>query len=658
MQLVLARRNLFFLLPILYLSIAWAGIRWDGLTFPSNTSSFHHNWSSPQMQGALAALDSLPEDSNRWFLTAGICAQCHGHDTSGLAMVDPNGRDINPTDLWRATMMANSARDPFWRAQVSHEGIIDPAHSDAIENECTSCHAPLGHFSHYYESPGSHYTISQLENDALGLDGVSCMACHSMRTDSLGVTFSGQIRLDTHRVAYGPYPGPFQNPMIDSINVTPEYGPQIEDARLCAGCHTLITQTIDLQNNPTGTSFVEQATYHEWVNSQYYTNGDICQKCHVPQINEPIIIAVNNPPVLFGRRPYGLHELAGSNVFMLRLMRDNIDTLGIPADTVHFDSVIARTERMLQNDAIRMYLALDSTASDTAYYKLRLENRAGHKFPSGYPSRRAFVEFVVRDAMGDTLFKSGILGSDYEVEGQDPDYEPHYDVIRSQDEVQVYEFIMGDVNGDVTTTLRRAASHLKDNRLPPIGMTTTHYNYDTVEIAGLAASDPNFNLDGTTEGTGADEIRYNVPLNGYNGNLQVSARFYYQTVRPGWMDETFASSSGPIDHFEAMFNAADKSPVLVEELTGLYWPVGLEEGLPLEVSIWPNPSPDAWVFLQLADPLAAEEIRVFDVQGKMVWRQRTGTQGLYQVALGDASGVYWVEVRGMGQRVVKKVVRR
>ena len=38
-------------------------------------------------------------------------------------------------------MMANSARDPFWRAKVSHEILVNPAHSVGLQDKCTSCHA-------------------------------------------------------------------------------------------------------------------------------------------------------------------------------------------------------------------------------------------------------------------------------------------------------------------------------------------------------------------------------------------------------------------------------------------------------------------------------------------------------------------------------------
>ena len=144
-------------------------------------------------------------------------------------------------------------------------------------------------------------------------------------------------------------------------------------------------------------------------------------------------------PALPRRNFFALHDLVGANTFMLQLMKENAHKLGITASDAHFDSTIAATFNMLQNKTLNMDLSLENVADDTAYFSVNLENKAGHKFPSGYPSRRAFVQFFVLDENGDTLFKSGALTSEYEVEGHDAVFEPHYDSISQSDQVQIYE---------------------------------------------------------------------------------------------------------------------------------------------------------------------------------------------------------------------------
>ncbi|MFM7731712.1 MAG: hypothetical protein ACKO6L_11780, partial [Flavobacteriales bacterium] len=88
--------------------------------------------------------DTLFEATNGVFLSAGHCDQCHGHDPNGIYNVSAEGGDINVVDDWASSMMANSARDPYWRAKVSQEVQLHPEHQDDIEGLCTKCHAPLG----------------------------------------------------------------------------------------------------------------------------------------------------------------------------------------------------------------------------------------------------------------------------------------------------------------------------------------------------------------------------------------------------------------------------------------------------------------------------------------------------------------------------------
>ncbi len=605
------------------------------------------------------AIDSLPDVDGHYFVTSGICENCHGYDPNGVALVDQFGTDLNMSDDWKSTMMANSAKDPFWRAQVSHEVITNPALQTMTEDKCLQCHAPLGRYSHFFESHGqADYSMAMLETDTLGLDGVSCMSCHSQRVDSFGTQFSGKLFLDSSRTVYGPFPGPVVAPMFTSNHLIAAYGPHVQESKLCAGCHTLMTQTVDLQGGLTSNWFAEQATYHEWINSNYVNLDLSCQVCHMPAVDENIYLSGPYVSSTTTRRPIYKHHFAGSNTFMLRMLKDHADSLGIAASPVNFDSTIARTNDLLRHQSLDMELRQSNRTNDTVMYDLKLTNRAGHKFPSGYPSRRIFVEFVLRDANGDTIFQSGTLGSDYEVRGQDPGYEPHHDLITQESQAQIYEFIMADVAGNVTTTLERAATHLKDNRLVPQGFLSTHPNWDTVEIAGTALSDPDFNHDGAVEGTGSDIVHYHVPLGGYTGNLQVSARVWYQTVRPGWLDEMFAHSSPDIDRFRDYYNAADKSVVLVGELLTPDVIIGTTQVVEPTVMVFPNPTQDGWVKLMLPQGLENVSVTVYDLHGRMVLAPMQAQDAVHKLQLPASQGTYLVNLQGTGWRKAIKVIRR
>ena len=74
------------------------------------------------------------------------------------------------------------------------------------------------------------------------------------------------------------------------------------------------------------------------------------------------------------------------------------------------------------------------------------------------------------DADGLLIFESGGWLPDGSIAGNDNDadpsqVEPHYKAIVSPGQVQIYEAILRDSEGAVTTSLLRAAGYLKDNRL-------------------------------------------------------------------------------------------------------------------------------------------------------------------------------------------------
>src|SRR5690349_24376959 len=71
------------------------------------------------------------------FQTSDRCLACHnGLTTAG-------GKDVSIGLDWRASMMANSARDPYWQASVRREAIDHPESKAAIEDECSGCHMPV-----------------------------------------------------------------------------------------------------------------------------------------------------------------------------------------------------------------------------------------------------------------------------------------------------------------------------------------------------------------------------------------------------------------------------------------------------------------------------------------------------------------------------------
>ncbi|NPD83449.1 T9SS type A sorting domain-containing protein [Lentimicrobium sp. L6] len=583
----------------------------------------------------------LPTGYNTLFAGSGECLQCHN------SMIDSDGNNIGILDAWKSTMMGNASKDPFWKAKVSFETIINPGLQEEIETTCTRCHAPQGNFEAQHNGQ-THYSIAELNMDPLAKDGVSCTTCHQIMEESHG-NFSGNIQFNSAHEIYGPYSDIFPNPMINTTGYTPTYSTHIKDSELCANCHTLLTPTVDLNGQLTGGEFVEQSVYQEWKNSESFTNGVSCQDCHLPEIDESIVISTM-PPWLTGQTPFGKHELVGGNVFMLRLLRDNIDELELTAGAEDFDASISRTLHQLQELSLQLELNIEERDQDSLYLSLRILNYAGHKVPSGYPSRQVFVQLEVQNEAFETIFLSGGLDENFQIINEDEEYEPHYSMINNENQVQIYQTVMANVEDEVTTTLLHAAYPLKDNRLPPMGFSTSHPSYDTTIIAGLAASDETFN----PSEQGGDLIKYHIPTQQYQGQLKVTAKVYYQTVGSKWLEDMFNESSEDIDLFEGMYEASDKSPVLMgtKEIISLETTINKLENLP---KFYPNPS-QGYVFIE--NNQNWEQIDIYHSNGQFISNIQLTNQELVKLELPQENGVYMIQLNNKeGHSEIFKILK-
>jgi len=105
---------------------------------------------------------------------------------------DASGEDVSIGATWRSTMMANSARDPYWQAGVRRETMDHPMQADAIQAECAACHMPMlqkvskaaGRKTDVFaQLPINKKDDSELHK--LAADGVSCTVCHQISNEGL-----------------------------------------------------------------------------------------------------------------------------------------------------------------------------------------------------------------------------------------------------------------------------------------------------------------------------------------------------------------------------------------------------------------------------------------------------------------------------------------
>ncbi|MCK4586081.1 MAG: hypothetical protein KAU29_01990 [Gammaproteobacteria bacterium] len=199
--------------------------------------------------------------------------------------------------------------------------------------------------------------------------------------------------------------------------------------------------------------------------------------------------------------------------------------------------------------------------------QLRINNRSGHKLPGGYPSRRVYIHFVVRDDTGAIVFESGKTNSDGSIVSADADmnlnsYEQHYEQITQEDQVQIYEAIMSDTDNNVTYTLLRAASYLKDNRLPPAGF-DKNVVVDDVRVSGEAMADNNFN-------SGSDLVTYRINIGSASINtIHYTAELKYQSLAYGFVKDLFLDNTNPeVAKFETLYDDATIRSETISVISG------------------------------------------------------------------------------------------
>ncbi len=526
------------------------------------------------------------------FLLSFDCEPCHSNDANATAMRDSAGRPIAPYDLWRGTMMANSGRDPYWRAGLSAEIALIPSRRSELEEKCTRCHTPMASSAHgaadteRHWSPDKVATMGPLSDFAL--DGVSCTVCHAILPDGLGTpeTFTGGFYIDDQDRLFGPHGNLLSAPMFAWTLRTPEQANHTkEDSGLCASCHTLFTHTVRLDGTATGNEYPEQTPYLEWRNSIYQDDvapidprAADCQDCHVPTDSVdgvPIQTRIARSPGGFdfptipNRQPFGRHLIVGGNTLIPQILRDNAGALNVTAPAAAFDATIDATPTQRRNDTADVTIPSVQRAGAALDVRVRVENKVGHKFPSGYPSRRTWLRVTVKNAQNQIVWRSGnwdtqgrILAANGQPLASESAGGPqlaHKDLVTNPDDPQVWEITMADEGGTPTFRLLRAASNQKDNRFLPLGWSASHPDAAATAPVGVAG-DPNFVA-------GADEVTYRVMAPQAAGPYQIEAELYYQPISARWAAELFTIATPEIAAFQSYWNAADRSPELVDAVT-------------------------------------------------------------------------------------------
>lgn len=536
------------------------------------------------------------------FLTSDQCVGCHAAGSTGMHFdmtLQPASQkayqgliNIAPYGEWRSSPMGLAGRDPIFFSQLESEETLHAGIAPVIQDLCLHCHGVMGQRQFCLDQfPGDPKKANEICNNtgllglnqnsqpivkrelftremvnaipyqavtpeqkrdsrygALARDGVSCTTCHHIEIDEtkpIGHTFTGDFRVGAADQIHGPFADPRQVPMDQTLGAKPVEYAAIRSSKTCGSCHSVVLPVFDgskpFIDKKTGKPkvIIEQATYPEWVFSDFRDDGPTprsCQSCHMsttyPGLKGTLkskiasIQEASNMPETENRRPlseidlepredFARHTLVGLNVFFNKIAQQFPDVLGIriqdpmlvsrgvaPLATT-YNSMIQQADTETATVAVRSLKILD----DQLIAEVEVQNLAGHKIPSGVGFRRLFLEMAVLDAGGRPIWVSGrttpagviVDGSDQPLKGEffwKPDcqpmtaaeqkdwFQPHYETITQQDQAQIYQELERDPRGKLTTSFLSLAQDLKDNRLLPRGWSPS---LERAEKAGLGS---------------------------------------------------------------------------------------------------------------------------------------------------------------------------
>ncbi|MEZ4925524.1 MAG: hypothetical protein R3A50_04560 [Saprospiraceae bacterium] len=351
---------------------------------------------------------------------------------------------------------------------------------------------------------------------------------------------------------------------------------------------------------------IEQATFLEWQNSKFANskNGEpaegfkSCQGCHMPggfetldgsikidQLTTKIatIQDVTYPEVdhrlpdkditISPRTDYKRHEHVGLNIFLLEMFNQFPEILGVSKQDYMTSAkngnglAIENMARQARDETVDIGLSVQPLQGNKMTVDVSVHNKTGHRFPSGVAFRRAFLELLVMNANGDVLWSSGRTNSVGVIVGGNgrplqteflPDknsFQPHYQVIDRQDQVQIYEELTQNVDFDFTTSFIHRVHHVKDNRLLPMGWRAAEFfkNQGQVMFQFMKATDPDVEGDPDYEDqgpdfSGTDHLQYlvSLPAGMDLSGLSVKATMFYQSIPPYYLNQRFSiAPDGP-----------------------------------------------------------------------------------------------------------------
>jgi hypothetical protein len=143
-------------------------------------------------------------------------------------------------------------------------------------------------------------------------------------------------------------------------------------------------------------------------------------------------------------------------------------------------------------------------------------------------------------------------------------------------------------------------------------------------------------------------------MGGNTSLINITAKVWYQTAPPRFMQEMFLHTSPEIDLFQGMFQAADNTPVMVRRATQTDMTVGIDDLRELGVHVFPNPVRNGMLNITGIDGRVTA-IEVYDAGGRKVTERKGTNERTWGTRL-PGNGTYIVVIRTAERSFVERVV--
>ena len=284
------------------------------------------------------------------------------------------------------------------------------------------------------------------------------------------------------------------------------------------------------------------------------------------------------------RSPFYSHDMLGGNTWLLNVLETYRNELGL-ANSVSAGAFSAKEQqtRAFLQTAATLQLQNVSRSSSQLTFSVEVTNNGGHKFPTGFPARRAWLATRITDSNGKVLFENGIadekgwLPQDYEFTSEscmsehkdsefdsDDCYAEHVSSVDDEDDLPIYEAVLGNSNNTITHVLLYADHYMKDNRIPPQGFNNSSADDDIAPVDVDDDSDFNQNA------TGTDTVHYDLRLpDGYQAPLNIEVTLFYQSIRPTFVQALHGNHEW-IDHFRSIATLTPPQPETVATVSTVF----------------------------------------------------------------------------------------